>query len=588
MLVRSFNPRLNTILFLVIILLFYYNAVELFKTSSSNQLVVPHKAAHISVLSILSKFPTQASPSKNCKKLWNEIRQLKIPEYNDTNFDPENFDPFFKKLINWEVQNNTALIRSYNHCFLDQDICDVELEKDLYPWFTFESPTINSGPKTKNRKLFKKLKCFKDIKKNLKGKGIVLTATEFHFKGLVTLFTLLRALGNPLPIQIVHKGDLSDFVQDNLIKVATVPFDEKLKFKIGANSKAKLPKLKVEFINVSGVIVPKYDYRFKRFQNKLLAYLFNSFKEVIIMDVDSVPFIPLQDFFNIEEYKRTGAFFFKDRLMHHGHSMPDTLDFFKELLPTAVEEDKLNISRATKHTLENNFFNGFSHMMESGLVIVDRSKHFSNSLMAISLAQWTRAIMSRIWGDKELFWLSMSISGDENYSFNENGAASVGQISPIPNSHYPQQLELKELCSNHPGHVYKDNSLLWMNSGFKYCKKVMHVDEFNPFFKGWKLEDSNAFNDSPLKIRHALVPPVPNLPGKPFYPESDKPKYPWEGKPYCEGYTVCGYDKVGNDVGNVISFSQKETQQFDFLGKVYSKGMDVLIEVAGSDPKFDM
>lgn len=37
--------------------------------------------------------------------------------------------------------------------------------------------------------------------------------------------------------------------------------------------------------------------------------------------------------------------------------------------------------------------------------------------------------MKRVYGDKEMFWLSLSIIGDENYQFNSHPAAAIGQLT---------------------------------------------------------------------------------------------------------------------------------------------------------------
>ena len=43
------------------------------------------------------------------------------------------------------------------------------------------------------------------------------------------------------------------------------------------------------------------------------------------------------------------------------------------------------------------------------------------------LCLWTEPINSSVWGDKDLFWSSLSCAADENYEFNEYSAASVGE-----------------------------------------------------------------------------------------------------------------------------------------------------------------
>lgn len=519
---------------------------------------------------------------ENCANFWNTVRQIEIPNYDDSHYDYEKSDQFTKQKVFEEIQNQTALIRSYNHCFLNEDNSDVELERKLYPWFSFNSPIVTG---TKSTKQLFKFNNLNDIKKQLRGKGIVMSASEFHLRELIYLFALFRALDTTLPIQIIHRGDLSEFSQQSLMKFAQADISTSIEKNIDVGEyNGAYPKLNVEFVDVSKAINPGYEDKFKRFSNKLLAYLFNSFQEVILMDVDSVPLVSLESFFELEEYKSTGAFFFKDRSLHAGHSQKDTVQFFSSLLPTTLDNEKLGIKKVTNITLENLYFKGFANLMESGMVIVDRSKHFTNPLMALSLSLWNNAIMSRVWGDKELYWISLSISGDENYQFNNYHAASIGEISPTANSHYPEQQNLQELCSNHPAHIYKDNTLLWMNTGFKYCKKIIHSDPTNPFFRGWPQEEVDRFNSAALKIRQALIPPIPESPGESFWKgETSSPVFGWESLPYCESYTLCAYDRLYTDVGTVIEFNEEKQKWYDFLGEVYTNGMQILVSVTKNE-----
>ena len=47
--------------------------------------------------------------------------------------------------------------------------------------------------------------------------------------------------------------------------------------------------------------------------------------------------------------------------------------------------------------------------------------------MMFPLALWSEPVQSSIWGDKEMYWLGLSMAGDENYEFNKYAAASVGE-----------------------------------------------------------------------------------------------------------------------------------------------------------------
>ncbi|CAM9021299.1 unnamed protein product [Wickerhamomyces anomalus] len=86
----------------------------------------------------------------------------------------------------------------------------------------------------------------------LNGKGIVLSAADKYESDLVGLLRVLRALNNKLPIQIVHKGDLSEKVQDNLVKVARaddVQVPKYLYDQIKDFTPQNFPKQEIWFVN---------------------------------------------------------------------------------------------------------------------------------------------------------------------------------------------------------------------------------------------------------------------------------------------------------------------------------------------------
>lgn len=56
---------------------------------------------------------------------------------------------------------------------------------------------------------------------------------------------------------------------------------------------------------------PILDEKFAReqitsFHNKFFAAMFNTFEEVLLLDADVVPYVSLDEFFNLKGYKDTG------------------------------------------------------------------------------------------------------------------------------------------------------------------------------------------------------------------------------------------------------------------------------------------
>jgi hypothetical protein len=96
---------------------------------------------------------------------------------------------------------------------------------------------------------------------------------------------------------------------------------------------------------------------------KPFAILLSSFREAIFIDADSLflrdPAILFQDL----DYKETGALFFKDRVIQPSSKR----SWLKKILPTPV----------SSKIRQNRFWTGeSSHMQESGVVVIDKWKHF--------------------------------------------------------------------------------------------------------------------------------------------------------------------------------------------------------------------
>ena len=80
----------------------------------------------------------------------------------------------------------------------------------------------------------------------------------------------------------------------------------------------------------------------------------------------------------------------------------------------------MGVEPVTAHTLNNPYMKGWRHCQEAGLVMLDRKRHFRSLLTLFPLSIWKEPIKSLIWGDKEMYWLAMSIAGDEDYTLNHH------------------------------------------------------------------------------------------------------------------------------------------------------------------------
>ena len=348
-----------------------------------------------------------------------------------------------------------------------------------------------------------------------------------------------------------------------------------------------LPKQEIWFVNTASVINERYKMKFGGFANKLLATFFNSFNEMMIIDADTVMMQNPQEYFKLQGYKDTGTFFFRDRAVIQNRALLDG-EFFKKVSQSTVDSLMFDVPLLTDYTLRRDYFRGLLHTMESGMVLINRQLHFNSILMIVHM-NFMHPLKRLSYGDKELYWLGFALAGDENYHFNKHGAAAIGQMTDPQERLRPDGSlhNSKELCSPHPGHINEENNhtLLWINSGFRFCHQAPMVNFAKEVTLGSRLrflpqtvEAFRTFYYSPLRIKTAIVPPQdPEIHHR--WNKQDEPTHGWfMDQHYCQKYLWCGYSVIGGKVsededntmeGLVIEYSSKERAMFDYLGDIW-------------------
>lgn len=455
------------------------------------------------------------------------------------------------------------------------DYCKV-LSSKLFPWLSGKLPLFYQIDEKRELKQVYPMDsddeltntCFvKYLQHKSTDRGIVFTASDQLVSELAGALSLLRITGNTYPIQIVHSGDLSESSMKKLHKISTtelaVNHDEVFKHRLSS----ELPPLELTFVDVSQVITANYKTFYTKYEMKLLAYLFNTFEEMILLDTDTVFFKPISHFFKTSEYQETGAYFFKDRDIRIFSFMEYT-DYILTYLNSDQEENLLGIPKTGNDVLNNNFFGRQTrHLMESGLFVINRKKKFDGVLLATMLPM-IKMISSFSHGDKELIWLGQAIAGN-NFTFNSISSVSVGELT------IESTRKASEVCSTHPAHINEKRELLWMNSGFFTCKKWKSYERDSQLDrnKGQNPENIRLKYISPLKITHAISPPSSEY----FViSNTNEPVIGWQTAPECYGYTWCAYDRIGGEFGDskinqgeVISFSLEQTEAWEFMGTVW-------------------
>lgn len=407
--------------------------------------------------SSLSKIPLSQKCDDFFKLLLKEDPDLILDSKRGPYYDHESVD----------MIRHLKTLNIYNQCYISNDnaLPIDDLEMKMYPFLSGKYPTVESSDGNKQPLMAKSAKggsFLKSLKNSLEGDGIVVSICDKFVDEVLEMVRTLRVLGNELPIQFVYNGDLSMGNKQKISQQAqsmndhlpdSDPIVRGYKFYTAA-----YPKQEISFVNINECIQPEYQDLFPGFFQKELAYLFNSFENMILMDSDTVLFKPPHDLLNSTSYTSSGAWFFKDRNLPMRMS-DKYVQFIQNVIPNTVDSLLFTLPQANTWTdyLQTKFF----HYQESGLVLINRVQHFNAMLITSHLSQLQSTFIAS-WGDKEHFHLGFTISGDSHYEFNKYWSASIGGSI--------EHLQESRLCSNHPSHIdASDDSLIWINSGSKFC-----------------------------------------------------------------------------------------------------------------------
>lgn len=544
-----------------------------------------------------------------------------------------------------EVERNMAdsmtIIRLFGHCFYNNDKLDTNNEltdmrrrytekmapfmKNQLPQFDVKGTVYDKFPG--GSQIAEGESTIDYYYLNLKGSGIVISGTSRHSRDIVKFIHVLRAMGNKLPIQFVFRGDLLMRARDYIATAAQASKEDLLGPELSSRrimksmipdfekgspelEKREFPVQDITFINAQKSLQNLNRNDFGGYNNKIIALFFSTFENVLLFDSDSVPLVSPEHFLKVKEFSETGAYFFLDRTLRDDNDWIET-NYFAKLMPqsTSTLDLAFGVKPVTKHTMTNRYMSGWRHCQEAGLVVINKKRHFPALFVLFALALWYEPIQSLIWGDKEMYWLAMSIAGHEDYTFNKFDAASIGEITTEKIYQHYNNSESSELCSSHPGHVSEDGKLLWINSGFSYCKKNGHSRDLSRFPFNLMKENNNMLVDlyeKPLRIRLAIVPPkLPDLRLANNHPDMteevqlkidikkrrpdideledvdqiDKygPQKGWVKSASCLAYQYCAYNFIQSygsyeeldKSGSVFNFSPEEAQEYDLLGVIW-------------------
>ncbi|KAI8900136.1 mannosyltransferase putative-domain-containing protein [Globomyces pollinis-pini] len=269
-----------------------------------------------------------------------------------------------------------------------------------------------------------------ELHQSFNGTGIVLCVNNgYTLLALTTMKMIRQNLKSNLPFEIFYVGD-DDLSVKNRKLLEEIPFVTTIDItKIFNNSILKI----------------------KGWAIKPFALLASSFRHAMLMDADVVFLQPPEKLFDLESYKRTGAFFFHDRSLFIKNQV--SLDWVKHIVGemTSTMKDLRLFNQKT------------AHEMESGVVLIDKMKNFVGLMTVCTLnsAVYQKQSYSKFHGDKETFWIGFE-TVRALYSFNANLPGVAGTSSVRENEYV--------MCGTQILHLDEDKQPLWINGGITKSK----------------------------------------------------------------------------------------------------------------------
>ncbi len=296
-------------------------------------------------------------------------------------------------------------------------------------------------------------------------RGLVVACCDKYMHLLPTSLEILReVLDCRLPVEVWHSGnELSDHAKETLKRFAPIRFCD---------------------------VTDHYDggeKEYRGFQIKGLMLAKSRFDEVLLFDADVFFFQNPEVLFDSEEYKETGAYFFRDRVhkdfFYRGNSKGirrylERRDFFLNLIPEPsqyVPKDWLHYWNPKILPTKSKSIN--SEHMESGFMAVDKKRHAEGIKMVEKLNLNYHVTYAYVLGDKETFWLGFEMV-KEPYAINEDIPKILwGASTPIQYEVGTVQFVKGKLFYQQKAPIPVGPAPIWMNTEDYQKQRPLSEDE---------------------------------------------------------------------------------------------------------------
>lgn len=349
--------------------------------------------------------------------------------------------------------------------------------------------------------------------KSSKGKGIAISFGPEELSLFHKQLRVLSKLNNTLPIQVVTSG--FEFTKAQSDQISNYAIDT---------------GQEITLIDCSSILLKEFTQTHIRGSaNKWLATLFNTFEEVVLLDVDTVPIVPVEEFLKEPQYRSAGLALFKDRTMTNERTYNYCINTFSGLEPSHEENKMMGTKlmfESTQNELLNTeaaavyhkfFYDGVLHHVDSGLVPINKIRHYSGLLFSFMINLDSK-LRGCVHGDKEFFWLGQLYAG-QNYVVYPQDAGVVGLLDDKPMVELTQTSYM--ICGSQLAHtVYsptkETHQLAWTNGGLSTCKSAHAAEKdfqrLPDYFKAryGDVETVEKIYAAPVHIQAMIIPDTRN------------------------------------------------------------------------------
>ncbi|KAJ3281693.1 hypothetical protein HDU79_010567 [Rhizoclosmatium sp. JEL0117] len=268
--------------------------------------------------------------------------------------------------------------------------------------------------------------------------GIVITCGTKQFYMAKHLILTLREVWNiNLPIEVFYSGE--EDLHPSMIKSFN------------------------EMENVRAVNLLAYFYEETYFWSgwsvKPFAMLASRFRTVIFMDADILFFKNPLSILNTPQFLKTGTYFYRDRKKREDMFVKGTI------LLSGIAPHLSRYGRTLEYTNQDPKRYTTTHMMESGLVVMDKGR--SGVLFSLLMAAKMNGVRERNWvlyrmtyGDKEAFWFSTELMRVPYY-FNPSHGGVIGKTTKITSN----AEGYTAVCGVWLLHIDQEGDPFWWNGG---------------------------------------------------------------------------------------------------------------------------